>query len=83
MCLNHFSLWLTNNQKKSYSYKRKNVEELERLTRYGIEYMGLYYAAIEHAEPVYVREIAEFQSKFLDQIMSNEAALLLMEKGLE
>ena len=39
--------------------------------------------AIEKANPVYDREIAKFQYKFLDQMMSNEAALLLMEKGLE
>lgn len=63
--------------------KRKNVEELENLTRYGIEYIGVHYTAIEHSKPVYIREIAEFQYKFLDQIMSNEAALLLMENGLE
>ena len=63
--------------------KRKNVEELENLTRYGIEYIGVHYTAIEHVKPVYVREVAEFQSKFLDQIMSNEAALILMESGLD
>jgi hypothetical protein len=63
--------------------KRKNVEELENLTKYGIEYVGVHYTAVEHSKPVYVREIAEFQYKFLDQIMSNEAALLLMENGLE
>ena len=63
--------------------KRKNVEELENLTRYGIEYIGVHYTAIEHSKPVYIREIAEFQYKFLDEIMSNEAALLLMENGLE
>ena len=28
-------------------------------------------------------DLAEFQSKFLNQIMSNEAALLLMQHGLE
>jgi hypothetical protein len=63
--------------------KRKNVDELENLTRYGIEYIGVHYTAIEHSKPVYIREIAEFQSKFLDEIMSNEAALLLMENGFE
>ena len=61
--------------------KRKNVEELKRLTNDGIEYIGIHYVAIEHTEPVYNREIAEFQYKFLDQIMSNEAAMILMEKG--
>lgn len=64
--------------------KRKNVEELEEaLNKIGIEYIGIYYTAIEHAKSVYRREIAEFQYKFLDQIMSNEAALLLMEHGLD
>jgi hypothetical protein len=63
--------------------KRKNVEELENLIQHDIEYIGIHYTAIEDSKPVYVREIADFQSKFLDQIMSNEAALLLMEKGLE
>lgn len=63
--------------------KRKNVEELEALTKYGIDYIGVHYTAIEDAKPVYVREIAEFQYKFLDQIMSNEEALILMENGLE
>lgn len=63
--------------------KRKNVEELENLTKYGIEYIGVHYTAIEKATPIYNREIAEFQYKFLDQIMSNEAAALLMENGLE
>lgn len=63
--------------------KKKNVEELEALTKYGIDYVGVHYTAIEDAKPVYVREIAEFQYKFLRQIMSNEAALLLMENSLE
>ncbi len=63
--------------------KRKNVEELESLSRDGIEYIGVHYTAIEHAKPVYVREIADFQMKFLDQVMSNEAALFLIEKGLD
>lgn len=62
--------------------KRKNVEELEKLAS-RLEYIGVHYTAIEHTEPLYSREIAEFQSRFLDQIMSNEAALLLMEHGLE
>lgn len=63
--------------------KRKNVEELEALTKHGIEYVGVHYTAIEHAKPMYNREIAEFQLKFLDQIMSNEAAIILMEQGIE
>ena len=63
--------------------QRKNVAELEALSQYGIEYIGVHYTAASHAKPVYNREIAEFQYKFLDQIMSNDSALLLMEKGLE
>lgn len=63
--------------------KRKNVEELEALTQIGIEYVGIHYTAIEYTKPIYVREIAEFQYKLLDQILSNDAALILMEKGLE
>ena len=64
--------------------KRKNVEELEPvLEGLGIEYIGVHYTAIEYAKPVYFRELADFQMKFLDQIMSNESALLLMEKGIE
>jgi len=64
--------------------KRKNVEELEQtLAKYGIEYIGIYYTAIEHTKPVYSRELAEYQYKFLDKIMSNEAASLLMQHGLE
>lgn len=63
--------------------KRKNVEELENLTKNKIEYIGVHYTAIEHTKPIFDRNIAEFQYKFLDQIMSNEAALILMEKGLE
>lgn len=64
--------------------KRKNVEELEQtLSKYGIEYVGIYYTAIEHAKPVYSRDLAEYQYKFLDKIISNEAANLLMQHGLE
>ncbi|OJU79879.1 MAG: hypothetical protein BGO10_03230 [Chlamydia sp. 32-24] len=63
--------------------KRKNVEELESLTKYGIEYIGIHYTAIEDSSPVYFPEVAEFQYKFLDQILSNEAALLLMKNGIK
>ncbi|MBA3237148.1 MAG: DUF2608 domain-containing protein [Parachlamydiaceae bacterium] len=63
--------------------KRKNVDELESLAKYGIDYVGVHYTAIEHSKPVYVREIAEFQYKLLNQIISNKAATLLMESGLE
>lgn len=64
--------------------KRKYVEELEvALEQQGIEYIGIHYTAIEHVTPMFSPEIAEFQYKFLDQIMSNEAALLLMKNGLD
>lgn len=64
--------------------QRKNVEQLEQvLSQDGIECVGVYYTAIEHAQPVYSREVAEFQYKFLDKIMSNEAANLLIKHGLE
>lgn len=60
--------------------KRKNVDELEGLANYGIEYTGVHYTAIDHAKPVYDRKIAQFQRKFLNQILSNEGALLLMQR---
>lgn len=64
--------------------KKKNVDELEHaLAKLGIEYIGIYYTAIEYAKPVYSKELAEFQLKFLDKIVSNEAASLLMQYGLE
>lgn len=64
--------------------KRKNVDELENaLQNSGIEYVGIHYTAIDSGPKVYSREIAEFQLRFLDRIMSNEAAVLLMEAGLE
>ena len=53
------------------------------IANYGIEYIGMHYTAIEHAKPVYVREIAEFQYKIMNQIIGNEAALILMEHGVE
>jgi hypothetical protein len=64
--------------------KRKNVEELEQaLTSQGIDYIGIHYTAIDTVKPVYTREIAEFQYQFLDKIMSNEAAVLLIQCGLK
>jgi hypothetical protein len=64
--------------------KRKNVEELEQtLPKYEIEYVGVHYTAIEYAKPIYSYELAKYQYKFLDKIMSNEAANLLMQHGLE
>lgn len=64
--------------------KRSHVEDVEKaVIEQGIECIGVHYRAIEHAEKVYYPEIAEFQRKFLKTIMSNEAALLLMQNGLE
>lgn len=44
--------------------KKENVEELEALAGEGIQYHGIYYTAIQHAKPVYIREIANFQDHF-------------------
>ncbi|MFN4174396.1 MAG: DUF2608 domain-containing protein [Parachlamydiaceae bacterium] len=63
--------------------KKKNVDELETLSSIGIDYTGVHYTAIDHAKPIYHREIAEYQLKHLDQILSNEAALILMQNGIE
>lgn len=64
--------------------KRSHVEEVETaLIGQGIEYIGVHYTAIEHVEKVYSPQIAEFQYKIFNKILSNESALLLMEHGLE
>lgn len=63
--------------------KRKNVDELEVFSSKGIDYTGVHYTAIDYATPIYRRDIANFQMKFLDQIMSNEAAMILMENRVE
>lgn len=64
--------------------KRSHVEDVEKAVReQGIDCIGVHYRAIEYAEKVYDPEIAEFQRKFLKTIMSNEAALLLIQNGLE
>lgn len=63
--------------------RRGNVEELEHLADLGIDYTGIHYTAIDYTAPLYERRIADFQYKFMEQIMSNEAALLLMEKELD
>lgn len=60
------------------------MEEVETsLTQLGIDCIGVHYTAINYVEKIYFPEIAEFQHKFLKKIMSNEAAALLMEHGLE
>ena len=63
--------------------KIKNVEELEKLTQAGIDYVGVHYTAIERVPLIYDRSVTEFQAKFLNQIMSNEAALILIKNNLE
>lgn len=64
--------------------KKKNVEDLEQIAnKMGIEYLGIYYTAIEKAEPIYSRELADFQYRMLEKILSNEAALHLLENGIE
>lgn len=80
-------LSMTNQMPKKIFFiddKRKNVEELEQMAaKLGIEYIGVYYTAIEKADPVYFRDLAAFQYKMLEKILSNEAAMHLMEKGIE
>jgi hypothetical protein len=64
--------------------KKNHVEEVGRaLEAEGIEFVGVHYRANEYLPKVYKREVAEFQRKFMHTIMSNEAAQLLMEHGLE
>lgn len=64
--------------------KRSHVEDVgHTLIDLGIDYLGIHYKATEHVEKVYFPHIAAFQLKMLNQIMSNEAAVLLMERELE
>lgn len=64
--------------------KRSHVEDVEKaVVAQGILYLGVHYRATEHVAKVYDPVIAEFQKKFLTQIMSNEAAMLLIEHGIE
>lgn len=59
--------------------KLKNVEEVDRiLNTQGIDYVGIYYRAIEQTETPYKKDLAEFQKQFLYRIMTNEEATLLM-----
>lgn len=60
--------------------KKKNVEEMEEtMHKEGIDYVGIYYTAIEHTPPVYSRALADFQYQFLDTLMSNETAEILLK----
>jgi hypothetical protein len=64
--------------------KYKNIEELEKvLENQKIEYLGVYYTALEHQPQIYSRELAQFQLRFVDAILSNEAAKCLMEHQQE
>lgn len=64
--------------------KLKHVKDVEStLIGLGIETLGVHYRAIEQAEKVYYPEIAQYQYKFFKSIMSNEAALLLMQHGVD
>lgn len=63
--------------------KKKNVEELEQtLTGRGIDYVGIYYTAI-NSSTTYDKNLAKYQYQFLDKIISNEAARLLIEHGVK
>lgn len=64
--------------------KRSHVEEVKTaLSKHGIDYIGFHYTATQHVEKVYDPEVAEFQRKYINTIMSNEAASLLMKHGIE
>lgn len=64
--------------------KRSHVEDVERAVKaLDISYVGVHYRACEHVKKVYDPALAEFQKKFMKQIMSNEAATLLLENGIE
>ncbi len=63
---------------------KKNVSELgETLEAMGIEYTGIHYTANTKSDPVYSRELADFQYQFLDRILSNEEAAILMSSSKE
>lgn len=62
---------------------KRNVEELEKaLTANHIDCLGIYYTAIQKAKKVYDRDLAEIQYKFLDKVLSNEAASVLLKNGI-
>lgn len=64
--------------------KMKNVEDLERsFSNSDIDFIGVHYTAIEHAPPVYSRELAEFQYQYNDRVLSNEEALSLMKRSTD
>ncbi|MGK5595298.1 MAG: DUF2608 domain-containing protein [Parachlamydiaceae bacterium] len=62
--------------------KRNNIEDLENtFSSLPIEYIGVHYTAIDHSN-TYSKEIAELQHHYLSDILSNEAARLLIDNGL-
>lgn len=64
--------------------KRGHVEDVKTtLALLGIDCIGFHYTATHHIEKVYDPTLAEFQLKILNTILSNEAAGLLMEHGIE
>lgn len=64
--------------------KRGHVEDVEKaLTSQGIDYTGVHYTANEKVEKVYSPHLAEVQRKYMHTILSNEAAALLIEHGLD
>lgn len=59
--------------------KKKNVEEMAKAALIeNIEYIDVHYTAVDQGPQVYDRELAKCQLKFLNKIMSNEEALLLL-----
>ena len=61
--------------------KRANVEEVGNvLNALEVEYTGIHYTAFQKSPPVYFRKLADFQYQFLDRILSNEEATLLINQ---
>jgi uncharacterized protein (DUF952 family)/FMN phosphatase YigB (HAD superfamily) len=64
--------------------KKKNVEELAKAALLEeIEYIGVHYTAVEQGTQIYSPELAEYQLKFFNNIMSNEHALQLLSQETE
>lgn len=64
--------------------KKKNVEELAGAALLEeIEYIGVHYTAVELGEQIYSPELAEYQLRFFNNIMSNEQALQLLSQETE
>lgn len=64
--------------------KKKNVEEVAKAALLEeIEYTGVYYTAVEQGMQIYSPELAEYQLKFFNNIMSNEQALQLLLQETE